>query len=409
MFGGLKKLFRRAEEKVEEKVEAKTSPEVKLGAGSLEGEPREKIEEAPAEELTEEVKEAIQEVEKEEIPDVKPADVEADEIIEKELEEPESEEDIPVKPDEIKEPPKERSEADERVEKKVKFGLRARIKTKLGGSAKLSESEIEEITWELQMGLMQSDVAMEVGDAITERLKERFSAEEFKDPKGQVRRIFKETLVEVLESGGKFDFMDYIKKADKPVKIVLFGINGTGKTTTIAKIGHKLKEAGYSVVMAAGDTFRAGAQEQLQVHADRLGIKAVHHQRGGDAAAVVFDAIKHAGANKMDVVLADTSGRMQSDTDLMGEMEKIVRVNKPDLKIFIGDALAGNDAVEQAREFNNKIGIDASILAKVDASKGGAALSISYVTKKPIIFMGMGQEYKDLEEFDANAFIDRIL
>jgi fused signal recognition particle receptor len=135
----------------------------------------------------------------------------------------------------------------------------------------------------------------------------------------------------------------------------------------------------------------------------------IHHQRGGDAAAVVFDAIKHAEANNIDVVLADTSGRMQSDTDLMGEMEKIVRVNNPDLKIFTGDALAGNDAVDQAREFNDRVGIDASILAKVDASKGGAALSVSYVTKKPIAFLGMGQEYGDLEEFDAKAFVDKIL
>jgi fused signal recognition particle receptor len=367
MFGGLKKLFRRAEEEVEEKIE-------------------ERIEEAPIEEVIEKKaelkKKAQKKIEKEPIP------------------EPEEE------PEPIEE---EKTEVNEKIEKKVRFGFGKKLKQAIGVKVRLSESEIDDITWNLQMGLMQSDVALEVAEAITERLKEKFTSENFKDPKTQVRQAFKETLVEILESGGSIDFMDYVKKSDKPLKIVLFGINGTGKTTTISKIAYKLKEAGYSVVLAAGDTFRAGAQEQLQVHADRLGIKLIHHQRGGDAAAVVFDAIKHAEANNIDIVLADTSGRMQSNTDLMGEMEKIVRVNNPDLKIFIGDALAGNDAVEQAREFNDKIGIDASILAKVDASKGGAALSISYITKKPIAFLGMGQEFKDLETFNAKEFVEQVL
>ncbi len=361
MFGGLKKLFRKAEEEIEEKVEA--SPEA-------------------IEELPEEIKS----------PEEEPT------IHHEEIASPVPEENAEAS-----------KEADARVEKKVKIGFGKRLKTAMGGKARLSESEIENITWELQMGLMQSDVAMEAAEAISRRLKERFSEEQFSDPKSQVRRIFKETLVEILEAGGKLDFMDYIKNAKKPVRIVFFGINGTGKTTTIAKVAHKLKAAGYSVVLAAGDTFRAGAQEQLGVHAGRVGVKMVHHQRGGDAAAVVFDAIKHAEANKIDVVLADTSGRMQSDSDLMGEMEKIVRVNKPDLGIFIGDALAGNDAVEQARVFNERIGIDASILSKVDASKGGAALSISYITKKPVIFLGMGQGYGDLEKFDAKGFVDEIV
>jgi fused signal recognition particle receptor len=361
MFGGLKKLFRKAEEEIEEKVEA--SPEA-------------------IEELPEEIKS----------PEEEPT------IHHEEIASPVPEENAEAS-----------KEADARVEKKVKIGFGKRLKTAMGGKARLSESEIENITWELQMGLMQSDVAMEAAEAISRRLKERFSEEQFSDPKSQVRRIFKETLVEILEAGGKLDFMDYIKNAKKPVRIVFFGINGTGKTTTIAKVAHKLKAAGYSVVLAAGDTFRAGAQEQLGVHAGRVWVKMVHHQRGGDAAAVVFDAIKHAEANKIDVVLVDTSGRMQSDSDLMGEMEKIVRVNKPDLGIFIGDALAGNDAVEQARVFNERIGIDASILSKVDASKGGAALSISYITKKPVIFLGMGQGYGDLEKFDAKGFVDEIV
>jgi len=305
--------------------------------------------------------------------------------------------------------PIERRESDERVEKKIKIGIGAKVKTTLGGTARLSESEIEDITWNLQMGLMHSDVAMEVAEAISTELKQKLSSAEFKDPKGQVRQIFKDTLVDILEAGGTLDFLEFVKTHEKPVNIVFFGINGSGKTTTIAKIAHMLKKNGLSVVAAAGDTFRAGAQEQLGTHMERVGVRMVHHQRGGDAAAVVFDAVKHAQSNKIDVILADTSGRMQSDADLMGEMEKIVRVNKPDLRVFVGDALTGNDAVEQARVFNERIGIDAAILAKFDASKGGAALSVSYITKKPIIFLGMGQGYDDLKPFDAKAFVDEII
>jgi len=303
----------------------------------------------------------------------------------------------------------ERTESDERVEKKIRIGIGAKVKTTFGGTARLSASEIDDIAWNLQMGLMQSDVAMEVAEAISAELKQKLSSADFKDPKAQVRQIFKDTLVDVLETGGKLDFMEFVKRHEKPVKIVFFGINGTGKTTTIAKVAYMLRKNGLSVVAAAGDTFRAGAQEQLATHMERVGVRLIHHQRGGDAAAVVFDAVKHAHAEKIDVVLADTSGRMQSDADLMGEMEKIIRVNKPDLKIFVGDALTGNDAVEQARVFNERIGIDAAILAKCDASKGGAALSVSYITKKPIIFLGMGQGYDDLKPFDAKGFVDEII
>ena len=367
MFGRLKKLFRKVEEEVEEKLE-------------------EKAEEAPVEEVEE----------------AKEVSIEEPEALEEVTEE--------LKGKEAEKVEEARKEVrGERVEKKIKVGLKTRLKTAIRRKAKLGESEIEDITWNLQMGLMQSDVAMEVAEAINQELRGKFGSTEFSDPRGQVKQIFKDTLLDILEAGGRLDFMEFVKGHDKPVKIVFFGINGCGKTTTIAKIAHMLKKEGLSVVVAAGDTFRAGAQEQLGKHAERVGVKMVHHQRGGDAAAVVFDAVKHAEANGIDVMLADTSGRMQSDADLMGEMEKIVRVNKPDLRVFVGDALTGNDAVEQAKVFNDRIGIDAAILAKCDASKGGAALSVSYVTKKPIIFLGMGQGYDDLEKFDARGFVDRII
>jgi fused signal recognition particle receptor len=444
MFDRLKKLFKRAEKEVAEKVEQKIdvtspaeleerlAPEVLEAMREVEAEKARAAKRAPAKEikpLKEVVKEEAKPAKKPEKPKVerveKPIKIEKPKV-EEAIEEEVPIEEVPEKAPEVEEvtpeevsygeakaaelkKAEERKGADERVGKKIRFGLGARIKTALGAKARLSESEIGDITWNLQMGLMESDVAMEVADAITAELKQKLSSAEFKDPRGQVRGIFKETLVDILEAGGKLDFFDFIKKHQKPVNIVFFGINGCGKTTTVAKLAHQLKGKGFSVIVAAGDTFRAGAQEQLGKHAERVGVEMIHHQRGGDAAAVIFDAVKHANAESIDIVLADTSGRMQSDTDLMGEMEKIVRVNKPDLKIFVGDALTGNDAVEQARVFNDRIGIDASILAKCDASKGGAALSVSYITKKPIAFLGMGQGYDDLKPFDARQFVDEII
>jgi fused signal recognition particle receptor len=204
-------------------------------------------------------------------------------------------------------------------------------------------------------------------------------------------------------------FNEFIDKKPKPVVLMFVGINGTGKTTSIAKICFMLQKQGYTCVIGAGDTFRAGAIEQLEKHADKLGVKLIKHQAGSDPASVAFDAIEHARARKKDVVLVDTAGRMQTDTGLMEEMSKISRVAKPDMVIYVGDALAGNDAVNEAMAFNRAVGIDAVILTKVDAdAKGGAALSIRYATGAPVIFVGTGQEYKDLEPFGAKWMVDRI-
>ncbi|MCD6465381.1 signal recognition particle-docking protein FtsY, partial [Candidatus Bathyarchaeota archaeon] len=167
---------------------------------------------------------------------------------------------------------------------------------------------------------------------------------------------------------------------------------------------------GYSVVLACSDTFRAGSIEQLEQHAKRLGVNVIKHRYGSDAAAVAYDAVQHARARGINVVLIDTAGRMQTNRNLMAEMEKIVRVVNPDLVIFVGDALTGNDVVSQAEEFNRHVSISGSILTKMDAdAKGGAAISIAYVTKKPIIFLGVGQEYNDLEPFKPELIVNRIL
>jgi len=207
----------------------------------------------------------------------------------------------------------------------------------------------------------------------------------------------------------KLDFDEFIENANKPVTIAFVGVNGTGKTTTISKITNYLQNRGFSVVMAAADTFRAGAIDQLERHADNLGTKLIKHQEGGDPAAVVFDAVEYAKARKKDVVLADTAGRMHTNINLMDQMKKICRVAPPDLVIFVDEAIAGNDAVERANIFNRTVPINGTILTKADAdSKGGAAISIAHTTGKPILFLGVGQEYDDIIKFDPEWLVDRL-
>ncbi|MEM3550999.1 MAG: signal recognition particle-docking protein FtsY, partial [Candidatus Bathyarchaeia archaeon] len=196
----------------------------------------------------------------------------------------------------------------------------------------------------------------------------------------------------------------------EPFIIVFVGINGTGKTTTIAKIARLIMERGYTVVLACSDTYRTGSIEQLETHAKRVGVRMIKHKYGADPAAVAYDAINHAKAHGINVVLIDTAGRMQTNRNLMNELAKIKRVVNPDLTILTIDSLTGNDAVMQAEEFNKTVGIDATILTKVDADiKGGSALSVTYITKKPIIFVGTGQKYKDIEEFKPEKFVEMIL
>ena len=207
----------------------------------------------------------------------------------------------------------------------------------------------------------------------------------------------------------EFDFDEWFLQQKKPVSIMFIGINGTGKTTAIAKIANRLMKNGNTVVLAAGDTFRAGAIEQLTIHSENLGCKIVKHSQDADPAAVAYDAIEHAKAKKKDCILIDTAGRMQTNNNLIDEMKKIVRVAKPDLKIFVGDSLAGNDAVEQARAFDAAVGIDAIILTKIDAdSKGGAALSIAHTIGKPIAFVCNGQGYDDIIKFHGDWMLKRL-
>ncbi len=315
--------------------------------------------------------------------------------------------------EEIEEEPEEEEILGEDIEEekqeaeKEKKGFFRKIKEKVI-TKKISEKKFDELFWELELALLENNVAVEVIEKIKEDMK--MDLVDVPIRKGKINELIVKSLKESIEDLfiGDFDLLKEIKKK-RPYVIVFLGINGSGKTTSIAKVARMLMDNNLSVVLAAGDTFRAASIEQLQEHADKLKVKMIKHDYGSDAAAVGFDAVKHAGAKGIDVVLMDTAGRMQSNKDLMREMEKIIRVVKPDLKVFVGESITGNDCCEQAREFNNSVGIDGIILAKADIDeKGGAAISISYVTRKPIIYLGTGQRYEDLEKFSKEDLIKSL-
>ncbi len=296
---------------------------------------------------------------------------------------------------------------------KPKKGVQRAVKRLLG--KKLSAGDVEDILWELQVALLESDVAVPVADTIIEYVKADLLERKIgikEDPKDMAEEMLKRAVKRVLTTGKEVDILKIIeskRERGEPTVVVFLGINGHGKTTTIAKLARYLSGKSLRVVLAAADTFRAAGIEQLEIHAQRLGIEVVKQKRGSDAAAVAFDAVAHAKAVKADVVLVDTAGRMQTDANLMDELRKIVRVAKPDLVIFVGDALTGNDAVEQAKTFDQVIGISGSILCKMDAdARGGAALSITHVTGKPILFIGTGQGYEDLVEFNADIIVNAL-
>ena len=278
-------------------------------------------------------------------------------------------------------------------------------------SKKIKEESLDDLLWELEIALLEADVALPVVEEIKEGVKENLLGKKYSRGHSLeeiVEFSIKDAVRNVLKLN-EFDFDQWFKEQKKPVPIMFVGINGTGKTTAIAKIANRLMADGNTVVLAAGDTFRAGAIEQLSIHADKLGCKIVKHSQDADPAAVAYDAIEHAVAKRKDAVLIDTAGRMQTNNNLIDEMKKIVRVAKPALKIFVGDSLAGNDAVEQARAFDDAIGVDAIILTKIDAdSKGGAALSIAHTIGKPIAFVCNGQEYGDIVKFNADWMLDRL-
>lgn len=297
---------------------------------------------------------------------------------------------------------------------KLRQGLKS-IVNKISSSG-LNEKDLDPLLWELQIQLMANDVSLEVAEKICSELKERLlgeAAPRIGDKSKVVKDALKESIESVLQGEERIDVLEMVadsRSNGETFSIMFVGINGTGKTTTIAKMAKLFMNHGYSVILASGDTYRAGAIEQLEEHARRLGVRVIKHQYGSDAAAVAYDAVEHARAREVDVVLIDTAGRMQTNRNLMDELRKVKRVVQPNMTIMILDSLIGNDATEQAMTFNKQVGFDAAILTKVDAdAKGGSSLSVSYLTKKPVLYVGVGQDYDDLQPFNPEWFAERLL
>jgi fused signal recognition particle receptor len=297
---------------------------------------------------------------------------------------------------------------------KLKSGFKGLV-TKVT-TTELKAENLSSILADFKMNLAENDVAFSVADRICDELEKRLVGVQVKrleDRKKIVEENLRQVLLGVMLTNNKIDLLKKVeekRKNGEPFVLLFVGINGTGKTTTIAKVAKFLRDNGYSVVLACSDTYRAGSIEQLEEHAKRLGMRIITHKYGADPAAVAYDAISHAKAHGINVVLIDTAGRMQTNQNLMNELAKVKRVVQPDLTVLTVDSLIGNDAVMQAEEFHKCIGIDATILTKVDADvKGGSALSVTYVTQKPILFIGVGQTYKDLEVFNPEKFVNMIL
>lgn len=279
----------------------------------------------------------------------------------------------------------------------------------------VKKDNVKNILTEFELALIESDVSPDIADTLTNKVRklvEKTKIDRSIDTEQYVREQLQEAVKQIINEVPSIDLFKMInetKNKGRPFKIVFLGINGTGKTTTIAKMGKLLKDKGLSVVLGGADTHRAGAIEQLKEHAQRLSLKIISQSYGSDPAAVARDAVLYAQSHRIDVVLIDTAGRMQTSKNLMEELAKIINVVNPDLKVFVGDALAGSDAISQANEFSRYTDFDGVILTKIDAdAKGGAALSIINGSRKPIIFLGIGQDYENLIPFDIDNFVSSI-
>ena len=273
----------------------------------------------------------------------------------------------------------------------------------------------DELLEELELVMLEADMGSRALEAVLMALRSELIGSRLRRG-ADLPKVIEASLKRALRSllaAGYWDFNATIDQmvdaGDTPVIVMMVGVNGTGKTTTTAKIAHRLKGEGKSVILAAADTFRAGAIDQLETHADRIGVRCVSSERGGDSAAIARDAVESAKARDADVVIIDTAGRMTNKINLMNELEKVHRVSQPHLVLFVGDALAGNDAVEQAVEFQRMLKFDGAVLCKLDTdAKGGAALSIAHATGRPIVLAGVGQGYDDLQQFDPDWLLQMM-
>ncbi len=303
----------------------------------------------------------------------------------------------------------EKKEDEKKLE--VKLSLGTRIRSFISSDVEIKEGDVSELLDGLNLALLESDVAYEVAEHITGELKSKLIG--MKVPKGSIDKSVKSavraSLLEVLSLKG-IDLVNVVKERQKPVKILLLGPNGAGKTTTMGKLSTLLKEAGFTSVFSASDTFRAAAIEQAEKHGERLGVRVIKHEYGADPTAVAFDAVNYARAHKIDVVLIDSAGRQETNRNLIDEMKKLNRVIQPDLKIFIGESIAGNALVNQVKSFSDAVGLDGVILTKLDCdAKGGTALSLSKATGVPILYFGVGQSYTDLIPFSAEFVVNQVM
>ena len=398
-------------EKIEEEpvksVVEKVVEEVKPSEPEIE-EVKEEVVEKPEEKkgIFQKFKEKVSEIVKEEREEAKEV-VEEVEEIKPEVKEVKPEIKIKEKPKKKKAPAIKKPKSIEKEEKKT--GILKKIRRKVT-EKKISEDDVKEMLEEFRKGLIESDVAVDVSEKIVNDLRENLVGKFLKRNQVEeiIKKSFRKSILEVLD----VEPIDLEKriKTKKPFIIIFLGFNGSGKTTTIARIGHMLKKKGFSCVLAAADSWRAAAIEQLEEHGRNLGLTVIKHKYGADPAAVIFDAVKHANAKGIDVVLADTAGRSHADSNLVDELKKIVRVNKPDMKVLVLDALTGNDIYDQCKIFNDAVGVDALVITKADVyEKGGAALSASHTINKPILYLGVGQNYDDLEKFEPEKIVEKLL
>jgi fused signal recognition particle receptor len=303
-------------------------------------------------------------------------------------------------------------EQEEVDNREVDVGFGTRAKALATGGVIIQPEHLDEPLEDLELALLSSDVEMGVAEEILAGLRENLEGTvraQVQSAGMVVEKALGEALLDVI-SVGQFDFDERVDTAEKPLVIIFTGVNGVGKTTTIAKLAQYFEKQGHSTVLANGDTYRAGANEQLREHAEALDKRLISHEQGGDPTAVIYDAVEYAEANDVDIVLGDTAGRLHTSNDLMAQLEKIDRVVDPDMTLFVDESVAGQDAVRRASEFNDAAEIDGTILTKADADpQGGAAISIAHVTGKPILFLGVGQGYDDIEQFDPEIIVDRLL
>ncbi|HZX19743.1 MAG TPA: signal recognition particle-docking protein FtsY [archaeon] len=425
MFDFLKKKITDFTDKLKEKLQEKKPETQEIPLEKVPEKPAQKpIEKKKAETKTQKITEKKEKKKKEKKSEAKEEialETETPEEISEEVVEPEQEEIIETEETSDAEEfdtAGEKKEAEEKIkevrgeekrELKAKVGFFKKITGFIGGKIKISENETKEFFEEFELSLLESDVEQETAEAIVKELKERIVGKEISS-KENVSEFLKQEVRESLKTVMETQKIELLKMKQKPIKILFIGPNGAGKTTSIAKIAKYFLNNKKTVIIAAGDTFRAAAIEQLQEHADKLGVKLVKHNYGADPAAVGFDAVKMAEAKGIDVVLIDSAGRQDTNKNLLEEMKKIERVVKPDLKLYVGEAYTGQALLEQVEEFDKAINLDGFVLTKIDTdTKGGTAISLLHKFKKPILFVGTGQRYEDLLEFKPEFIIDRIL